>query len=171
MKTTFKSFGIEWYLASSRWEIYSCKTGKFLKWTPRKEWYLRVCLRVNWKNETHNVHRLVAQAFLEPVEWKDIVNHLDWDKTNNSRFNLKWSTQKENVQHWWERWRVAYNKWVYWEKWKKVKQLDLAWKLIKIWSSAMVIMRETWLDSSSITKACRGKLKTCWGYTWQYNIA
>lgn len=45
------------------------------------------------------VHRLVALTFLEPIPGKDIVNHIDGDKTNCRSSNLEWCTFSENSQH------------------------------------------------------------------------
>lgn len=44
-------------------------------------------------------HRLVAENFLEKVQGKNIVNHIDGNKLNNSVSNLEWVTAKENVVH------------------------------------------------------------------------
>ncbi|CDQ22597.1 NUMOD4 domain-containing protein [Halobacillus karajensis] len=61
------------------------------------------CHRVNlWKDrkeKTWLVHRLVALAFIEKVEGKDYVNHIDGDHYNNSVSNLEWCTHKENSNH------------------------------------------------------------------------
>ncbi len=47
----------------------------------------------------HYSHRLVAEAFCPKKEGADVVNHIDFDKTNNRSDNLEWVTQQENVQH------------------------------------------------------------------------
>lgn len=46
------------------------------------------------------VHRLVAEYFIkQPSEEHTIVAHLDYDKLNNQRGNLKWMTPEENYLH------------------------------------------------------------------------
>ena len=59
--------------------------------------YLSVMVRFDKKvSQTYYIHRLVAQAFLEkPHPGEKFVVHLDYDKKNNSRFNLKWMTEAE----------------------------------------------------------------------------
>lgn len=48
---------------------------------------------------TRAAHRIVAFAFLEHEEGKDVVNHIDGFKTNNHVSNLEFVTHKENAQH------------------------------------------------------------------------
>jgi hypothetical protein len=44
------------------------------------------------------VHRLVCEAFHgDPPDGRGVVIHLDEDATNNRPENLKWGTQKENL--------------------------------------------------------------------------
>lgn len=50
------------------------------------------------KGKTYKVHRLVCEAFNgKPPFSNAVCMHLDEDPTNNRPENLKWGTQKENL--------------------------------------------------------------------------
>lgn len=57
-----------------------------------------VSLSVKNIQQTIRVHRLVAAAFLGPVE-NLTVNHMDLNKTNNHVSNLELMTGAENIRH------------------------------------------------------------------------
>lgn len=61
--------------------------------------YLLVCLCKNGDDLMKTVHRLVAFAFHRNPKRKKFVNHLDGDKENNCRTNLRWATASENMIH------------------------------------------------------------------------
>ena len=60
--------------------------------------YKVVDLKVGGIRKTMRVHRLVAMAFIGKP-YKDMVNHIDGSKTNNSVDNLEWVTRSENELH------------------------------------------------------------------------
>lgn len=61
--------------------------------------YLLVCLRKYGKRKNYYVHRLVAQHFLN--NWDDclVVDHIDYNRKNNSVTNLRVITQLDNIRH------------------------------------------------------------------------
>lgn len=61
--------------------------------------YYRVTLSKNGEVTRHQVHRLVAQAFIPNPENKPFINHIDNNGTNNSVNNLEWCTHSENMLH------------------------------------------------------------------------
>lgn len=61
--------------------------------------YLRVDLYKYGKKKSFYTHRLVANAFLPKVEFKDQVNHKNGVKTNNYVDNLEWCNNSENMKH------------------------------------------------------------------------
>ena len=51
-----------------------------------------------YRGKNYKVHRLICEAFHGPApDGKPIVIHLDEDATNNAPSNLRWGTQKENL--------------------------------------------------------------------------
>jgi len=64
-----------------------------------KDGYFMAILCKLGTKKTVKVHRLVADAFLEKVECKNIVNHIDSNKSNNFFLNLEWTSSLENSCH------------------------------------------------------------------------
>lgn len=93
---------------------YSCSTlGRVIKhcscrglvytrimFLSRTTGYLTVMLSKNSKRTHHKIHRILALYFFgpHPIE-KPFVNHIDGNKFNNSKENLEWVSNKENVIH------------------------------------------------------------------------
>mgnify|MGYP003536739552 CR=1 FL=1 len=63
-----------------------------------KDGYLSVTLTDYDGNRVmHRVHRLVAIAFIDKVDGKDVVHHKDGNVENNTVNNLAWVTTQENL--------------------------------------------------------------------------
>jgi len=72
---------------------------KLLKPNTNRYGYITVTLSNNCDMKTVTIHRLLANAFIDKVEGKEYVNHIDGIKSNNTIKNLEWCTIKENNKH------------------------------------------------------------------------
>lgn len=61
--------------------------------------YKIVGLRNEGKRKNFYVHRLVAAAFVPNPNQLTYINHIDYDRGNNTASNLEWVTQKDNVRY------------------------------------------------------------------------
>lgn len=61
--------------------------------------YLKVNLRINGIQKRRTVHQLVAESFLNHKRcgFELVINHIDFDKTNNRLENLEVVTQRANT--------------------------------------------------------------------------
>ena len=72
---------------------------KILKLSTSKDGYKNIGLCKNGKRTNYQVHRLVAQAFLDnPNNYKE-VNHKDENKANNTVWNLEYCDHKYNCNY------------------------------------------------------------------------
>lgn len=61
--------------------------------------YLLCNIRTTYDRKTLSVHRLIAIAFLEVIQEKPQVNHIDGNKINNKITNLEWMDVREQQEH------------------------------------------------------------------------
>lgn len=85
------------YLCSNFGNIKSKRYNKPLKGFLSNCGYVRV--QIGSPNNKHYVHRIVAETFIEKIDGKSHVNHIDGNKQNNAVENLEWVTQSENDKH------------------------------------------------------------------------
>lgn len=86
-------------LTKGRWGNMKLSPGRILKPGKLKLGYLRVDLSKNGETSHKLVHRLVAEAFIKPLNGRDCINHKDSDRANNAVENLEWCTHRENTAH------------------------------------------------------------------------
>ena len=80
-------------------ENYRTDKGKELAQIEHGDGYLYVSINLNGKRQNHYIHRLVADAFCERRSQDYVVNHKDYDKSNNHADNLEWCTQGDNIRY------------------------------------------------------------------------
>ena len=136
--------------------------GKVLKGNPDKDGYLQVYLCKNGKSKPRKIHRLVAEHFIPIEEGRNIVNHIDSNRTNNSFLNLEWCTISENVLH---AYRYGNQKPVHP---KKVSQFDKDGTLLNEWSSMKEAGRKTGIRPAGISRVCNQEKGTAGGYIWRF---
>jgi hypothetical protein len=128
--------------------VYSKNCQRFLNPTFRNG-YLGVMLFPSKKCML--VHRLVAEAFVDNLDNKPIVNHKDQNKQNNSAVNLEWCTQQENMAH-------ALN--------KKVYQYDKNGELVKIHDSVIEAALCVNASGCLISSLIHNRGRTGKGFIW-----
>lgn len=87
--------GYDNYEVSTLGQVRNKKTGHATFGSLNDQGYLRVSL----EKKTHNVHRLVALAFLENPNNYPTVDHKDRIKTNNNLTNLQWASREMQNQN------------------------------------------------------------------------
>ena len=137
--------------------------GKIIE-TKNHNHYTAISFR-NGKNIiTHQLHRIVAILFIDKIEGKNFVNHIDGNKDNDCSDNLEWVTKSENTKHAHENGLIKKNS-------RKVNQYDKNGNFIAQFESiksASIILK---LDKSSIGHVCakdRPGSNTCGGFVFKY---
>lgn len=151
------------YMADAKGNIYSCKYDKILKPGDVGKGYMAVSLTKNKKPKQYKVHRLIALTFLDNENNYPCVNHKDENPRNNSVENLEWCTSKYNANYGTRVKRVADG---HLKSVCKINILD--GNIIEIYNSIKQASILNKLDSSSITKCCKGKRESAGGYVWKY---
>jgi hypothetical protein len=144
------------------------KKEKILKNICNKNGYAKVSLHKDGVQYQKNVHRLVAEHFIQNVFNLPQINHIDGNKHNPKVDNLEWVTHSENCLH---AHKTGLSKaksilGIENKRSKRVKQILPNGK-IKIWDSMMSAQRHGY-SSASICRVCKGISKTHKGSKWEY---
>ena len=85
------------YEVSNYGRVFSKKSDRFMKrYFNKTTGYFQINLSKDNKQKLFKVHRLVAIAFIENLDDKPQVDHIDQNRQNNQVDNLRWATNSEN---------------------------------------------------------------------------
>lgn len=150
------------YLVSSLGRIRNKKTNNLLHPSDTCGYY-KVRLSNNGKVTDWLIHKLVYQSFnnLKEIPNNYCINHIDGNKHNNKLNNLELISLSENVNQAYYKQKINSNI-------KPINQFSLNGELLNSFPSGREASRILKIDSSSIIKCCRGKLKTTGGFIFKY---
>ena len=124
--------------------------------------YYKVRLSNNGVVKDYLIHHLVFKHFSkEKYNANLVIDHIDGNKLNNNFNNLRLLSREENAL-------MAYYKTNTNPAIKPVLQFDKNMNFIQEFQSASEAARQLNLDSSTISKVCRGVNKTHGGYIFRY---
>lgn len=168
------------YQVSDTGRVRNKKTGKILRKILQctgKSDYHRYIVSLGRKLRSQKIHRLVAEALIPNPDNKPYIDHIDGNPLNNCVENLRWVTQKENVNNPNTSWKQEKTQFKKGERLgkehprsKPVCQFDLQGNLIKEWETATQASKELRICRTHIIECCKGRYgcKTCGGYMWKY---
>lgn len=93
------------YEMSTEGRIRNSKTGRIMKTSITKKGYEQVCLYRDKKMYTENVHRLIADTFIDGDNSGLDVRHKNYIRSDNRIDNLEYCTRQETVRGSFERGR------------------------------------------------------------------
>lgn len=125
--------------------------------------YYKVRLSKNGETFDWLIHKLVFCSFNNEIniDKNFVIDHIDGNKHNNCLNNLRKISISDNVQKAYYEQKLNSNI-------KPVSQYDLNNNFIATYPSGREAGRQLGLDSSSIIKCCKGKLKTTGNFIFHY---
>ena len=147
--------------------IINLKTNRKYKGKIKNDGYLIWHTKINNKDYSWLIHRLLAIKYIPNPNNYPVVNHIDGNKLNISLDNLEWCSYSHNAKEAVRLGLMNYNN--SHGPCKKIIQINKDTKeIIKIYNSIIEASKELKISRSSISRCCRGIYKTCGGYIWKY---
>jgi len=99
LSSAVQIYDYENYFVYPDGRVYNSQRKSFLAPNPKLSGYQYVSLSNPCKKKINkDVHRLVADHFLDRPEGTTQIDHLDMNRSNNHMNNLEWVTQSENMR-------------------------------------------------------------------------
>lgn len=154
------------YKVSNLWNI---KSFRFWKEKAKKyslsHWYALIVLKIKRSVKAFYIHRLVYEHFIWNIPFGFEINHIDWNKLNNSISNLECCTHSDNMLHAYKTWLIGCRKWIASKRIKSVLQIDKNWKVVWEYISMTEAQTKTWIHQSNISQCVNWINKTWWWFT------
>ena len=138
---------------------------QLLKQSITKDGYKRVGLRNGYRQKYFFIHRLVAQAFIPNPDNLPQVNHIDENKANNCVDNLEWCSIVYNNTYGNRCTKMAATQMNRDDLSKPVICVELGRTFHSINEAARFF---GFSFPECISRCCKLKYKTAYGYHWQY---
>lgn len=159
------------YFVDTDGNVFSNKNGEIKQLIPYDNGYgyLYVCLSENNKHYKYRVQKLIALAFIPNPENKPCIDHINGNRTDNRVCNLRWSTQKENINNGITLKRMSES-----QKGRISSQRKTVYKyskenvLLGVYSSTYDASEKCNICQSTINACCNGRRKTAGGFKWSY---
>ena len=146
------------YEVSNTGEVYSMYKDRLRKKTINGGYY-QVRLHNDRCKKHMRVNILVATAFLENADNLPSVDHIDNNRFNNHVNNLRWFTQTDNTQSYYDNFK----------EYIPILQYDLKGNLIKKWKNVAKILKYfPHYKRKLIYANLVGKSKSSCGFVWKY---
>lgn len=127
--------------------------------TIKSNGYLQIDLIKSGNRKKFYVHRLVAEHFIPNPNNLPCVNHIDYNRVNNSCDNLEWCTYESNNIH-------SNNPAL---KGKRIGKYSKDGKLLEEFNSALEAAHSFGKPrSSDILRCCKGERKYAYGFSWRF---
>lgn len=121
---------------------------------------LQVVLSKKGHTRSYDVHRLVAETFIENPHNYETVNHKDGNTENNNVDNLEWLPLSDNIRH------AFKNNLIH--TMKPIAMIDtITGKILKVYAGEAEACRRNGLKQGKIRRAMQNGWK-CRGYEWRY---
>ncbi len=140
---------------------------KVLKGHINKKGYIAVTIRSD-RVECRRIQQLVMMAFRKMPKDCDQINHKDENKLNNCLYNLEYCNQHYNNMYGTRRQRIREKVINDVRRSRKVNQYTLSGEFIACYPSLRQVERDFGYQHNHISGACRGVLKTAYGYLWSW---